>query len=119
MASHPTEEFFGTSTRGTTNLTVPPTFGMTSGTIGCAQHSIAKQDESAATFAITNFENLRIEMAQGRGENLATFGEILGCADPAAFGSFAQSHYGSIMDGANESPIRMFQNLKRLIPCGA
>src|SRR3954471_20570420 len=62
------KSFLGTTTRGTTNAVVPPTFGMTSGTIGCDQHGFAKNDQKAIEFVAANYEPLMVEMAQGNGE---------------------------------------------------
>lgn len=44
---------------------------MTSGTMGCDQHQIAKNDKDPAKFAYNNLDSLSIEMAQGQGEYLA------------------------------------------------
>jgi hypothetical protein len=100
-----------TTTRGTTNAFVPPSFGMTSGTIGCEQIQFAQNDQDGATYAMSNFENIRLEMAEGRGENLAAFAETMGC-DAATFGAFTKANYGAIMDNASESPARMYMNVK-------
>ena len=94
--------FLATSTRYTTNVFVPPTFGMTTGTLGCARHSIAKRDIPAVDFAVTNRESLAIEMAEGRGEYLTSFARTLGCADSThgAFGRMTQEKYESLSDGS-------------------
>jgi hypothetical protein len=106
--------FIGTSTRNTTNVTVPPTFGMTSGTSGCAKHSIAKKDEEAATFAVSNFEALKVEMAEGRGETLQGFARTLGCVDSAfsAFSTMSQKNYGSIVSESDANGIEFFRNVQ-------
>ena len=103
----------GTSIRGTTNAFVPPTFGMTSGTMGCEKHDIAKNDMDAAKFAFNNQEPLTIEMAQGQGEYLAGFAKTLGCDDTAQpeFAKMAQNQYGEIVkDG--QSPLGLLKNVK-------
>jgi len=104
---------FATSVRGTTNAFVPPTFGMTSGTLGCDRHDIAKNDMDAAKFAFNNQEPLSIEMAQGQGEYLAGFAKTLGCQDSAQaeFAKMAQNQYGEIVkDG--QSPLGLLKNVK-------
>lgn len=108
--------FLATTTRGTTNAFVPPTFGMTSGTIGCAQHSFAKNEAPAVNFAVTNQEALMIEMAQGKGEYLAAFGRTLGCNDSAlsAFGKMSQQRYLQIM-GTDATSTDVYQNVRREI----
>jgi hypothetical protein len=109
------KSFLGTTTRGTTNSVVPPTFGMTSGTIGCDQHSFAKADENAVIFVATNSEQLSVEMAQGKGEFLEAFARTLGCDDSAmsSFGRMTQKNYQTIMSGRNG--IEIFKNVKTQI----
>ena len=103
----------GTTIRGTTNAVVPPTFGMTSGTMGCDQHQLAKNDVDAARYAFNNQEPLSIEMAQGEGEYLAAFAKTLGCDDSVQgeFAKMTQENYAAIA-GNNASAIEMLQNVK-------
>lgn len=106
----------GTTIRGTTNAVVPPTFGMTSGTMGCDQHSIAKNDMEAAKFAYNNQDSISIEMAQGQGEYLAGLAKTLGCDDQvqAEFAKMTQDNYASIV-GEGQSALRLIQNVKSQI----
>lgn len=116
-----------TTTRGTTNAFVPPTFGMTTGTIGCAQHPLSKRDEDGAKYAYNNFDALSVEMAEGQGEFLKGFAQTMGCADVDSFSHMTQSHYRSIMNNGNASSLEMFDNVKAeikgdtvlAISCGA
>jgi hypothetical protein len=91
----------GTTTRGTTNLVVPPVFGMTSGTIGCDQHSIARRDVPAAQFVASNYDALMMDMAQGEGESLAALANTLGCGNTAAFGEMTRREFSSLTEGAD------------------
>lgn len=91
----------GTTTRGTTNGIVPPTFGMTTGTIGCDQHSIARRDVPAAQFVATNFDALMMDMAQGEGESLQALAASLGCGNSAAFGTMTRREFSSLTEGAD------------------
>lgn len=99
--------FSATSTRGTTNAFVPPTFGMTTGTLGCAKHDLVKkQDEQAAFYAVENYDSLRQEMAEGSGENLKAFASLMGC-DQNSYPGFAQmvrKHFSAI---ASDSDARL------------
>jgi hypothetical protein len=105
------KSFLATSTRSTTNVFVPPTFGMTSGTIGCSQHSIAKRDESAAIYAVTNYEPLKMELAEGRGEYVEGFARTLGCSDQVVpdFGKAIQGKYKGLNDSTG---IELFDEIK-------
>jgi len=110
----------GTSVRGTTNGFVPPTFGMTSGTIGCDQHSIAQNEHDSAAYAYNNFDSLKSEMAAGQGEYLTGFAVTMGC-DVSTFGSMTKAQYKNIV-GEKTSAIDMYMNVKSIVAqqgCGA
>lgn len=106
------QTFIATTTRGTTNYFIPPTFGMTSGTMGCAKHDFAKRDQEAAVFASTNYEPLKLEMAQGQGEYLTGLARTMGCSDAvsADFGRMTQKNYDSLSNSA--SGVEMFKKVK-------
>ena len=95
------KSLLGTFTRATTNAVVPPTFGMTTGTIGCDQHSIARRDVPAAQFVATNYDALLLDMAQGQGEALSALSHVMGCNDAAAFGQMTRSEFSSLTEGAD------------------
>ncbi len=99
-----------TTTRLTTNVTIPPTFGMSTGTIGCEQHSLVKADKAPLHFAEINYEVIITEMAKGEGETLETFASVLGC-DVAKATKLAQENYGKIVKahGSADQLIRDFR----------
>jgi len=78
-------------------------FGITTGTSGCSQHSIVKRDMYPVYYAEANLPELRYEMAQGQGEYVATFAEVLGCspAAQAEFTVWAQGSYKKLFNNAN------------------
>lgn len=100
-----------TTTRGTTNGVVPPAFGMTSGTIGCAQHPIAQNETGAAVYAFNNYDSLTADMAQGSGEYVAAFAQSMGCdsASVESFGRMTQAQYSNIVDA---DAVQMYKNVK-------
>lgn len=106
--------FLATTTRSTTNVFVPPTFGMTSGTLGCSQHSLVqKKDEAAAVYASENYDSLRQEMSEGQGENLVAFASLLGCKEAAYtdFTNVTRSHFPTII-GNDATPLQFFFNVR-------
>lgn len=107
----------GTTTRNTTHSTLPPTFGMTSGTSGCAQHSFAKKEQEAVLFAMANTDALSIEMAQGQGEYLQAFARTFGCKDNAGalFGEVVQKNYNAIFSEKNTNGVDVFRNTQSQI----
>lgn len=108
------QSFLGTTTRNTTNVFIPNTFGMTSGTMGCAQHSIAKKEQPAVNFVLSNYDTLQMDMAQGGGEYVTGLATLMGCGDgvQAEFGRMTQSKYREIFGNGKATPVQVFQNVK-------
>jgi hypothetical protein len=70
--------FSATTTRGTTNSYVTP-FAMTSGTSGCAKHTIAANERRSLEFLATNYSHIASDVAKGDGEYLVALSSSLGC----------------------------------------
>ena len=105
------KSFLGTTTRGTTNALVPPTFGMTSGTIGCDQHSFAKNEMPAVNMVATNQDAILIDIASGGGEHLAALAQAMGCRDSASLAAKAQSNYRAL---SGVSSVQLYRNVKAI-----
>ncbi|MFN7727994.1 MAG: DUF3015 family protein [Bdellovibrio sp.] len=88
--------YTATSTRGTTNFLVPPAFGMTTGTLGCDKLDVGSNDKEAADYVATNFEVLKSELANGRGEYVSALAKTMNCSS-AAFGSHIQQNYEKVV----------------------
>lgn len=71
------------STRVSTNATFSNTLAMTSGTSGCAKHSIVKTKKLQHHFTEANYEFLLAESSIGNGEYLETMARAVGCSDMA------------------------------------
>jgi hypothetical protein len=100
--------------RGTTNHSFSSQlFGITTGTSGCSQHSIVKRDMYPVYYAEANLPELRIEMAQGQGEYLTTFAQVLGCTPEAQvqFMKWAQGSYSSMFSSSKTTPAQMLKGL--------
>jgi hypothetical protein len=102
------------SIRNTTNgIASNQTFGMTSGTSGCAKHSIVQNDKKGIHYAEANFQNLQVEMAEGHGEFVENFASVLGCS-PASYGEFSntmRAHYSEIFD-ESATPSKVLTRVK-------
>src|SRR5512139_1001375 len=59
-------------------LILVPTFGITFGTAECRQPKYFASSERANEFMAANMDNLAREIAQGRGESLDAFAELMG-----------------------------------------
>ena len=62
----------------TTNGTGMNTFAISSGTSGCTNDGKIMAEHKATVFTAANFENLSQDMAQGRGEHLASLATLMG-----------------------------------------
>jgi hypothetical protein len=59
-------------------LILVPTFGITFGTAECRQPKYFASSERANEFVAANMDNLARDIAQGRGESLDAFAELMG-----------------------------------------
>ncbi len=83
----------------TTNGTLGnQTFGISTGTLGCTQDGVVKNDQKVDVFASANLDNLSQEMAQGQGEHLASLASLLGvpAEHQSEFFALTQTKYTAI-----------------------
>ncbi|MGE0528634.1 MAG: DUF3015 family protein [Bdellovibrionales bacterium] len=104
------ETMIATTTRGTTNAFVPPTFGMTSGTLGCKQLEFASNEKEAVNYVVNNFSNLKQELAIGQGEYVEGLSEVMNCN-----GATIQKQYEDVVAPA-QNGVELYKNLKNV--CG-
>ncbi len=90
------QSLLASSIRSTTNQIASNTIAMTMGTSGCAKHDIVLQKKEQLHFANSNYEMIVAEMANGQGEYLTSFANVLGC-DNVAFGISAQANLEEII----------------------
>ncbi len=105
------KSFLGTTTRGTTNAIVPPTFGMTTGTIGCDQHTFAKNEMPAVNMIATNQDAIMIDIAAGGGENLAALAQAMGCANASGLSANAKANYATLVGFSSEQLYRSVKSM--------
>lgn len=105
--------YTATTTRGTTNAFVPPTFGMTTGTMGCDKLDVGQKDKEAADFVATNFDALKTDLARGEGEYVEAMAAAFGCqSNSKNLGVVIQKNYDRVVAPAS-SAIDLFSNLRR------
>ncbi|MBF0316228.1 MAG: DUF3015 family protein [Oligoflexia bacterium] len=107
------------TTRVSTNFTFSNTFAMTSGTSGCAQHSLVMKQKLDLHFVEANYQNIQIDMANGSGEYLFALARTMGCPEEvtAIFGNESRKHFNEIFSTSaeKENPQGALQSLKRVI----
>ncbi len=93
------------------------TFGISSGTSGCTNDGQVWSEHKTTMFASLNFENLAQDMAQGRGENLASLAALMGVpADrQGEFFALAQDKYATLMQAGDASPVALIKALNEAI----
>lgn len=101
--------YTATTTRATTNAFVPPTFGMTTGTLGCDKLEIGMNDKEAADYVATNFEVLKSELAQGQGEYVSALAKTMNCS--SSFGTQIQKNYNTVVAPAQDAA-QLYNNIK-------
>ena len=104
---------YATSVRGMTNLVVPPTFGMSTGTIGCEKHKFAAKDVPAVNYVATNFNNLKHEIAMGQGPALIGLSELMGCSNAQGFSQTLKSNFNEIFSHGEVFTAQVFKNIKK------
>lgn len=89
------------------------TFGISSGTSGCTNDGQVWADQKVTMFALLNFENLTQEMAQGKGEHLASLASLMGVPEEqhGAFLAMAQERYTSLVHAGENSSAALVRAL--------
>ena len=89
------------------------TFGISSGTSGCTNDGQVMADQKTTMFALLNFENLTQEMAQGKGEHLASLASLMGIPDEQhpAFFALTQERYTALVQDGETSSVALVKTL--------
>ncbi|WP_367898716.1 DUF3015 family protein [Leptospira sp. WS58.C1] len=80
----------------TTNGTsINQSFGISTGTLGCATDGLVQKEKVQEVFVSLNFNSLEAEMAQGKGEKLEALSGLLGCSTngTAQLGEYTKSNF--------------------------
>jgi hypothetical protein len=89
------------------------TFGISSGTSGCTNDGQVMAEQKTNVFANLNFDNLSQEMAQGRGEHLASLATLMGipAEQHAAFFALTQERYSTMVEAGETSSVALVKAL--------
>jgi hypothetical protein len=85
------------------------TFGISTGTIGCTNDGLASRDHELKLYAEANIEHLAQEMAQGRGEHLASLAALLGIPQERqeAFFRMTQERYTALFKSDRTTSVEL------------
>lgn len=103
--------------RSITNALASNTSAMTSGTSGCAKHDFVLKEKEAMYFAEGNYQKLKTEFAEGKGEHMETLARILGCNASAAkaIGPVLQKDYETIFPTDHVQPSQMLNSVSNSV----
>ncbi|TAJ10832.1 MAG: DUF3015 domain-containing protein [Nitrospirae bacterium] len=89
------------------------TFAISSGTSGCTNDGVVMAEHKAEVFAASNFEGLSQDMAQGRGEHLASLATLMGVPveQQPAFFALSQERYRELLQAGQTSTAAMLTAL--------
>ena len=89
------------------------TFGISSGTSGCTNDGQVMAEQKTNVFANLNFDNLSQEMAQGRGDHLASLATLMGipAEQHAAFFALTQERYTTMVEAGEASSVALVKAL--------
>ena len=90
------------------------TFGITTGTAGCTNDGLVKNDEKVNAFAAVNLDSLSQEMAQGQGEHLTSLAVLMGVPTEhqPAFFTMTQENYTSLFPSEKTTSTDMLATLR-------
>ena len=102
----------------TTNGTLGnQTFGISSGTLGCAKDGVVDTPAMVSMFINTNLDKLAHDMAVGKGETLESLASLIGVdsADKSAFFAITKIHFAEIIPAANTNTQEVIDALHHVL----
>lgn len=101
----------------TTNATFFITYAgaITTGTSGCSNSGLVKQEYEQQIFVTANFDALAGDLAQGQGPQLAALTELMGCSPQlgSELAHVAQAHFDRLVTGGPEQANALLTELKQ------
>ena len=93
------------------------TFGISSGTAGCAQNATVKSYAAVSTFMTANIDKVAHDMAVGKGESLNTLASLMGMSnqDKAAFSKMVKKNFSVIFPNTKTTSEQALQSLSQLM----
>lgn len=93
------------------------TFGISSGTLGCAQDGTVEASVRVPMFVGSNLDALARDMAQGQGESLDSLAALMGIgsADKSTFFNVTKSNHARIFAAANTTSGDVLDSLYRIM----
>lgn len=87
------------------------TFGITSGTLGCAAPAKLVMNDQAQKFVAENMDGIAVDLAAGKGENLDTLLSLIEVEDKAAASAVLKSNFASIYTSSDVTSAQVVDNI--------
>lgn len=106
-------QIFAATTNGTFGN---QTFGITSGTLNCGSGVLKAENGKASEFVAANMDNLARDIAQGKGESLDAFAELMNvpASQKAAFNSKLQQNFNQIFPNEKVAAAQVVNTVSQL-----
>lgn len=104
-------QVFAATTNGTSGN---QTFGITSGTSGCAKPAKFVSNDKANEFVAGNMEALALDISNGQGEALTTLATLLNVSNPDTFAKVLQANFDKIYTSENVNSANVIDNIVAL-----
>ncbi len=104
-------QIFAVTTNGTSGN---QTFGITSGTSGCAKPAKFVSNDKANEFVAGNMDALALDISNGQGEALTTLASLLHVSNPDTFASVLQTNFDKIYTSSDVTSANVIDNIVAL-----
>ena len=104
-------QVFAATTNGTSGN---QTFGITSGTSGCAKPAKFVSNDKANEFVAGNMDALALDISNGQGEALSTLATLLHVSNKDVFASTLQANFDKIYTSSDVSSADVIDNIVAL-----
>lgn len=104
-------QIFAATTNGTSGN---QTFGITSGTSGCAKPAKFVSNDKANEFVAENMDALALDISNGQGEALTTLATLLNVSNTDTFAKVLQANFDKIYTSENVNSANVIDNIVAL-----
>jgi hypothetical protein len=93
------------------------TFGITSGTAGCAQNATVKRYSAVSSFMAANVDKVAHDMSVGKGESLDTLASLMGMSseDKVEFSHMVKTNFATIFPDTNTTSEQALRTISALM----
>ena len=91
------------------------TFGITSGTLNCAEPATIASNDKLNRFVSDNMDELALDISAGQGETLSTVATLLNVKDTASFNAKLKANFSNIYASENVNSAKVIDSIAKFI----